>query len=213
MQNLKITPLTRNDGIHLRVDGFGLPFRFRLGSGSGPISQASSDKYFLWHVEGDVGQYALQWVPHTVSADSDVEGNPLAILGSHFRWETDFIREQLGVTVDENSIRILQHPTGTPVLAWTNQIPESHFSMKSIDTVSVHETPQQSNGSTESTPTRFSAQATLLHAPNHLLHFSVTGMHTWTEDELQWQVLRAALSYFPLEEPDIDDNAERNSNE
>jgi hypothetical protein len=187
----------------MRVDGFGLPFRFRLGSGSSTISQASSDELFLWRVEGDVGEYALQFVPQTVSADP--EADPLAILGSHFKWETDFVRERLGVTVDEKSIRILQHPAGTPVLAWTNQTPPSNFPMKSIGTVLLEETPQQSNGSAEATATRYAAQATLLHPPDHLLHFAVTGMRAWTEDELQSQVLRTALSYFPLEETEYED--------
>ena len=64
MSELRMRPLTRNNGIYVRVDGLGQVFRFRLGSGS--ADKVASETIFIWHVAGDVGEYFLQLIPHTI---------------------------------------------------------------------------------------------------------------------------------------------------
>ena len=137
-----------------------------------------------------------------------------------------FQYERLGVTVDEKRRGGLEHPTGTPLLTWISRNPEqtgpaTRRLTKALPVEgnwinrNLEQTApagririaggEKAEGATPSKPrqnaTRFAAHATLLHLPDHLLHFVVTGLDMgWTEDDLRWQVLRAALSYFPLDD-------------
>lgn len=197
-----MSPLPRDDGIHVRVEGLGQPFRFRLGLGT--VSRARSDSVFLWRIEGDVGAYRVQLIPHTLveglSAE-DLSAEPIIILNSYFHWEASFMRETLGLTVDESDIRMMKHPAGTPLLTWISRNPEPELPAKQVNAIPAEEVFGHSSSSPQQYLTPFGAHAMLLHQPDHLLYFAMTGLDvSWNEEELQWQVLRVAMSYFPLEE-------------
>lgn len=192
--------LTRNDGIHARMDELGSPFRFRLGSGK--ARRTSSDPLFLWVIEGEVGDYLLQFIPHVIALRPRPE--LLAILESHFHWEMGFLRERLGVTVDEGNICTLDHPAGTPILTWISRNPVLQSALKPGLGIPDGRGNEQFPDSSRRTTTPFSAHASFLHLPDHLLHFVVTGGDSpWTEEELRTQVLRSTLSYFPLDHPKL----------
>jgi hypothetical protein len=172
--------IDRADGVYASVTGLGVAFRFRLGVGS--VRRVNSGPILLWLVHGNTGIYSVQLVPHTVSADKPA--NSSEVLGGHYRWETDFLRDRLGVTADHESIGALQHPEGTPVLTWICRKPLEKLPSAPPDFISA---------------TPYSAHATLLHRPAHLIHFLVTGAEkdSWSEYDLRIQVLRTAFSYYP----------------
>jgi len=196
MERVQIRPLNRDDGVHALVDGLGPRFRFRIGSGS--VSALDYEAAHIWVVDGAVGRYSLQFVPQRLAPAPRPEA--IEILVSHFHWETGFLRERLGVEVDERSFGSLKHPAGTPVLTWISRNPESMSRADPTASGRSDEAAQPSPGSGMGNATPFSAQATLLHFPDDLLHFAVTGFDSpWTEDDLRSQVLRATLSYFPVD--------------
>ncbi len=106
--SLSIQPLRRDDGVHALVEGFGGTFRFRLGLGR--ISVINHPSAYLWSVDGSVGHYLLQVVPHNLTVTPGAK--PIEVLASHFRWEMDFMRERLGVTVEEPRSQCAQPPLG-----------------------------------------------------------------------------------------------------
>jgi hypothetical protein len=171
--NLKTSPLRRNDGIYVHVEGMGPSFRFRLGEGE--IRQVRAPGQYMWAVDGPIGGCLLQFIPHSVPAP---EGTPpIQILASHFQWERRFLHDKLQIDVDEKDVKVTKGPGGGQILMWLNTNPQAR--------------PDQN-------VTAFAAQATLLHDLNYLLHFAVTGTTTdWTEQELGTQALRTAMSYFP----------------
>jgi hypothetical protein len=177
--DLMFRATTRNDGVYLYIEGLGPPFRFRLGSGT--VQQLQSDSHLLWVVEGEAGEYLVQLIHHPVVPNSIA--NATESLIAHFRWEMDFVKERLGIAVDQTSISVLEHLAGTPMLTWITQ----NAAISDPDAPGTK-------------ATTFAAHATLLHLPDHLLHFAVTGIddQAWTEEELRIQVLRVALSYFRL---------------
>jgi hypothetical protein len=174
MSELKVRPLSRADGIYASIEGLGLPFRFRIGSGE--IKQVDHPGAFMWIVDGAIGSYHLHCLPHEFEVAAGAE--PFQVLAEHFRWETEFLRERVGVTVDESKVGTFLHPSGRPILTWVN--------VNSKADVNQNVTP-------------FAVQATLMHSERCVVHFSVTGVgHDWIEEDVRSQVVRAALSYFPL---------------
>lgn len=179
MSEAKLSMLTRSDGVHVRVDGLGKSFRFRLGDGS--IAQANSPGQYLWSIKGNVGMYSLQLIVQVVSPMEETD--PMKVLASHFHWETQYQRDNQGIIVDESKVGLVQALSGSPILTWVNFNP--HLKQ-------------------ESNVTPFSAQATLLHDDRFVVQFSVTGTGDWSEEEVNTQVLRAAMSYFPFDATYID---------
>ncbi|WP_147250323.1 hypothetical protein [Bradyrhizobium sp. MOS003] len=176
MSPVEIKALPRSDGFYLRVDGIGAPFRFRLGVGD--VARTDHQSHFLWSVQNSpVGGYLVQFIPHGIAAEPGSDA--MNSLAAHFRWEVDFLRDRLGIFVDENRAGFAYHVSGAPILAWLNVNPKA---------------------TAEAGVTPYAAQVTLLHETSFLLHFSVTGFgDDWCEEDLAAQARRIAFSYFPLE--------------
>jgi hypothetical protein len=176
---LSITPLSRDDGAHAFVEGFGDAFRFRVGFGQ--INVIRQPSAHIWSVDGPAGFYLIQFLTHIPRMTKPEM--PLDILQSHFALETDFQLKTIGQTVADPGPRVLIHPCKSPMLVWLSRNRED---------APVHTNP-------EGRATPYGAHATLVHESAGILHFSITGLGpSWNEEDLYTQALRAGFSYFPL---------------
>ena len=178
---ITFTPLTQHDGVHVRFDGIGDSFRFRLGNGK--FGQLPHEGHFMFTIEGASGHYLVQLLHREYMAPGGAPA-PTDILKWYLSTEVKYETTHAGaLPLEKEWLNVLDHPYGAPILSWLRRLPGEH---------------ERKPGTTPAT--RYSVHAALLHSPSHLVDFVVTGLDAdlWTERDLQTQAVRIASSYSAL---------------
>jgi hypothetical protein len=166
--------------VHCRSDSG--EYSFYLGREEAGGSHVR-DSTYVFTSRTSRASYFIQFIANQLSVD--LTGVPedeadVAVLVSHFRWETDY-QSEAGSGQVTGGPHVVDLPAGDHALVWTSSLalPEGEV--------------------TESSATPFAAYASVRHGAE-VLTFAVQGIGPkWTVDELGMMALRTAYSVCPAD--------------